>query len=64
MAYVCDYNLQHLQCKSLTVGDKVIAIDNQRLDGADYLTAQKYLKEAEDDVQLLLAPRPLTINSQ
>ena len=26
--------------------------------------AEKYLKEAEDDVQLVLAPRPQTIHSQ
>ncbi|KAL5473535.1 hypothetical protein EMCRGX_G028026 [Ephydatia muelleri] len=45
------------ETNQLTAGDRILAIDCQKLDGADYLIAQKYLNEAEEEVVLVLAAK-------
>jgi len=48
--------------KVVAIGDRILAIDGQILDGADFLIAEKYMKEAEDDVSLVIAPMPFRTN--
>jgi hypothetical protein len=38
-------------------GDQVLAIDDMMVDDTDYLSIQKYIKDAEEELTIVLAPR-------